>query len=688
MSKITPEHLARAAYVYIRQSTPDQVRNNHESRRRQYALADHARQLGWSNVVVIDDDLGRSGSGTARPGFERLLGAVCEGRVGCVMSTEISRLARNGREWHTLMEFCAVVNTLLCDEHGIYEPRHADDRFMLGMKGTMAEMEVSMFRDRARAAINLKAARGELHTRLAIGYVRGPTGGIDKDPNARVREALEMTFRKFSELGSARQLLLWCRQESIRLPSICYGAQGCSIVWKAPVYTALHNLLTNPVYAGAYAFGRKKREVKLDAGRKRIVRRSKREREHWPVLLRDHHEGYISWDTYESTQRMLTDNANMYGERVRGSIRRGEALLTGLLRCGECGRKLHAEYGGNRGLIGRYECRGELGAQANTRCLAFGALRVDQAVCAEVLRTLRPVGVEAALRAIEMRVAHADDAGRQVELALEQARYEAALARRQYDAVDPANRLVASELERRWNERLAVVGGLEDRLAALRRSSAPPIGEQERQQLLSLGADLQRAWDHPGASPETRKRILRAVLKEIVVSLEGPQVQMVLHWHGGDHTPLVVRKNRKGEHRFVTDTETTELITALARALPDASIAALLNRMSRRTAKNHTWTAARVCAFRNDHSIAVYRDGERAERGEVNLEETAQVLKVSRMTVLRLIQRQILAAQQPCLGAPWSIRRTDLDAPAVEQAVAGLKAPLTADPNQSNLEFQ
>jgi excisionase family DNA binding protein len=688
MSKITAEHLARAAYVYVRQSTPEQVRNNHESRRRQYALADHARQLGWSEVVVIDDDLGRSGGGTARPGFERLLGAVCEGRVGCVMSTEISRLARNGREWHTLMEFCAVVNTLLADEHGIYDPRLMDDRFMLGMKGNIAEMEVSMFRERSRAAINMKASRGELHTRLAIGYVRGPDDGIDKDPDARVRETIDLLFRKYSELGSARQLLLWCRHESITVPSHCYGPQGCAIVWKTPGYTTLHNLLTNPVYGGAYVFGRHKREVKLDAGRKRIVRRTAREQQHWLVLIRDHHESYISWDTYESNQRTLTDNANMYGERVRGSIRRGEALLSGLLRCRHCGGKLHAEYGGHTGIIGRYQCRGELGMQGDGRCLKFGALRVDQAVCAEVLRTLQPVGVEAALRAIETRVADADDASRQVELALEQARYEAALARRQYDAVDPANRLVASELERRWNERLTVVAGLDDRLAALRRNSPPPIGEQERARLLSLGADLERAWNHPAASPEIRKRILRAVLKEIVVSVDGPQVQMVLHWQGGDHTPLVVRKNRTGEHRFVTDTETTELIIALARLLPDASIAALFNRMGRRTAKDHTWTAARVRVFRNDHGVAVYRDGERSERGEVNLEEAAAVLNVSRMTVLRLIQRQILAAQQPCPGAPWSIRRTDLDSPAVQGAAAGLNVPLTADANQSNLEFQ
>ena len=413
--------------------------------------------------------------------------------------------------------------------------------------------------------------------------------------------------------------MLWCRQESITLPCIVYGEQGPTTVWKTPGYTTLHNFVTNPVYAGAYAFGRRKREVKLDAGRKRVVSRSLRKRDQWAVLIQDHHEGYITWDTFESSQRILTDNANMYGDRVRGSIRRGEALLTGLLRCGHCGRKLHAEYGGNMGVIGRYVCKGELATQAATRCMSFGGMRVDQAVCEEVLQILQPVGVEAALLAIETRVTQADDGARQVELALEQARYEAALARRQYDAVDPANRLVAGELERRWNERLAVAAGLEERLATLRSNAAPPIGEQERQRLLSLGADLRQVWDHPVASAETRKRILRAVLKEIVVRVDGREVQMVLHWQGGDHTPLLARKNRTGEHRFVTDTQTTELITKLARVLPDAAIVAQLNRMGRRTAKDHTWTTTRVRLFRNDHSIAVYRDGERAERGEVNV---------------------------------------------------------------------
>jgi DNA invertase Pin-like site-specific DNA recombinase len=688
-TKITPEHLARAAYVYIRQSTPDQVRNHPESRRRQYALQEHARQLGWTDVIVIDEDLGRSASGTARSGFERLLNAVCAGNVGVVLALEISRLARNGREWHTLMEFCAIVGTLLVDEHGVYEPRHTNDRLLLGVKSTIAEMELSTFRQRSQEALKLKAARGELYTKLAVGYVPAANGiGIDKDPDERVRQALELTFRKFAELGSIRQVLIWYRHESITVPFVHYDGQGRTLQWKLPVYNTLRSVLTNPIYAGAYSFGRTASQAKLEDGHKRIVQRRQRNDAQWRVLIREHHEGYISWESFKHNQQIIADNTNMFGEHVRGAIRRGETLLAGLLRCAHCARRLRVTYGGTKGVLGRYECMGTGRTQAGARCMSFGALRVDEAVCEEVLRRLQPLGIEAALQAIKTRERAGDDTQRQVALTLEQARYEATLARRQYDAVDPLNRLVAAELERRWNERLATVSELEDKLAALEHASPPPLSEAEREQLLALGADLPKVWNHPNASAETRKRILRAVLKEIVVRVEGDELHMKLHWHGGDHTALVARKNRSGGHRFVTTVETTDLIRALARLLPDAKIAALLNRLGKRTAKGHTWTVARVRVFRNDHGIAVYRDGERPERGEVNLNEAATLLQISQMSVLRLIQRKILPAQQPCVGAPWSIRRSDLEIAAVQQAVKpDQHVALTANPDQSNLNF-
>jgi DNA invertase Pin-like site-specific DNA recombinase len=464
MSKITPEHLSRQAFVYVRQSTQDQLQHNHESRHRQYGLADRARKLGWSDVIVVDDDLGRSGGGIARPGFERLLGAICEGRVGIVLAVEASRLARNGRDWHTLLEFCGLVGCLLADEDGVYDARLPTDRLLLGMKGTMSELELAILRQRSLEALRQKARRGELFLSVAVGYVKVLHNRIAMEPNQRVRDAISLVFRKFAEFQSVRQVHLWLRQERIRLPAVDITPEGQRIAWKLPVYNTILRILTNPVYAGAYAFGRTGSRVTVAEGRKRVVRGFRRPREEWEVLLLDRHEGYLSWAEFERNQRLIADNANTKGLMARGSVRRGDSLLAGLLRCGHCGRRLHVSYSGTEGFCVRYNCRGAHLNHGTERCISFGGLRVDAAVAAETLRQLAPLGIEASLRAIETRGHEADEVLRQLELALAQARYEADLARRQYDAVDPAYRLVAAELERRWNERLAEVQRVEERL--------------------------------------------------------------------------------------------------------------------------------------------------------------------------------------------------------------------------------
>ena len=281
MSKITPEHLTRQAIVYIRQSTSDQVAHNLESQRRQYGLTDRARQIGWSDVVVIDDDLGRSGGGVARPGFEKLLAAICEGRVGAVVSIEASRLARNGRDWHTLLEFCGLVGTIIVDEDGVYDPASPNDRLLLGMKGTMSEMELSVFRQRSIEAMKQKARRGELFLTVAVGYVKSGLDKIEKDPDRRVQEAIALVFRKFNELQTIRQVLVWLRQEKIPLPALTVGDAPDRVIWRAPVYPTVHHILTNPVYAGAYAFGRRTMRVVIENGRKRIIRSMQRDWRCW-----------------------------------------------------------------------------------------------------------------------------------------------------------------------------------------------------------------------------------------------------------------------------------------------------------------------------------------------------------------------------------------------------------------------
>src|SRR5271168_1856793 len=599
MTKITAEHLARSAFVYVRQSTTDQVLNNHESRRRQYALADRARALGWGAVEVIDDDLGRSGSGIARPGFEKLLAAICEGRVGAVVSIEASRLARNGRDWHTLLEFCGLVDTLIIDEDGIYDSRHPNDRLLLGMKGTMSEMELSLFRQRSLEALKQKARRGELFLTVAVGFLKVRHDRIEKDPDRRVQEAIRLVFTKFAELQTVRQVHLWMRQERVPLPAVGYGAEGRTVTWKLPVYNTLHHLLTNPIYAGAYAFGRTGSRVTIEAGRKRIVRGFRKDRSTWEVLIVDHHEGYIGWAEFERNQRLIADNANGKSFMSRGSIRRGEALLAGLLRCGHCGRKLHVAYSGKDGNTGRYHCQGGFINHGGERCISFGGMRIDREVGTEVIERLQPLGIEAALLAQAVRSRASEDKRRQVELALEQARYEVGRARRQYDAVDPDNRLVAAELEKRWNERLSIVRNLETELDGLTASPATELMPADRERLMTLGADLQLAWTHAGVMPETRKRIVRTLIDEIIVRVEDNALDLVIRWHGGDHSALKVRKNRTGQHRWSAAGETVDLARVLARQMPDKAIASVLNRVGKTTGRGNGWTQSRVCSLRS-----------------------------------------------------------------------------------------
>ena len=685
MSKITTEHLARSAYVYIRQSTADQLTHNHESRRRQYGLANRARQLGWTAVEVIDDDLGRSGSGIARPGFERLLAAICEARVGAVLVIEASRLARNGRDWHTLIEFCGLVGTIIVDEDGIYDPRHPNDRLLLGMKGTMSELELSLFRQRSQQALKQKASRGALILGVAAGYVKVGRDRIEKNPDQRVRDALQLVFSKFAEFQSARQVHIWLRDEGIELPVKSRDGEARGIVWRLPAYNIVHNILTNPIYAGAYAFGRTTSKVSVEQGRKRVRRGVHRPMAEWDVLIKDHHEAYITWDEFERNQRVIANNATGKGSAtVKGAVRRGELLLAGLLRCGHCGRKLHVSYSGK---LGRYSCYGARTNHGTERCISISGLSIDAAVGAEVLRILKPLGIDAAVKAIETQTSETSAAQRQLELSLQQARYQAAHARRQYDAVDPANRLVAGELERRWNEALQAMHRIEGEIAAIVAAKPPPLGERERQQLMQLGADLELAWSHPAATAATRKRILRTALNEIVVRKEGAVINMVLHWQGGDHTALQVklRLNAAGRHHWPPPEDTIALVRELARLMPDRQIARLLNRSGKPTGYGNGWTEQRVRGFRKHHDVAVYRDGEWAERGEITLNAAAQIIGVAKMTALRMIRRGDVKGQQACKGAPWVIKAEDVAAFAARKRSTG---PVTSNPTQQTFEFQ
>jgi len=521
----------------------------------------------------------------------------------------------------------------------------------------MSEMELSVFRQRSIEAMKQKARRGELFLTVAVGYVKAGSDRIEKDPDRRVQEAITLVFRKFSELQTVRQVLVWCRQEKILLPVLGEDAAANRIIWRLPVYPTVHHILTNPVYAGAYAFGRRTARVTIENGRKRVVRSMQRDWRSWEVLIRDHHEGYISWAEFERNQQLIADNANGKRFMSRGAIRPGEALLPGLLRCARCGKKLRVRYGQTY----RYECVGAFNHLAAARCITFGGMRIDRVLAQEVLDRLQPLGVEAALAAIEARSQQRSEKRGQLELALQQVRYEAARAQRQYDAADPENRLVASELERRWNERLIAVRELEFEIDRLDANSVPALTEADRARLMALGQDLARAWDSPGATPETRKKIIRTVVSEIIVDIVGDAFELIIHWEGGDHTRLTVKRNRAGQTRWTTDAEVVELVRALARQMPDETIAAVLNRSGKSTGHGNSWTRGRICSLRHQYGIAIYRDGERAERGEATLDEAAAALTISQSTIRRLITEGALPASQHCKGAPWIIRQADLE---------------------------
>jgi len=522
---------------------------------------------------------------------------------------------------------------------------------------------------------------------VPAGYVKVGRDRIEKNPDQRIREAIQLVFTKFAEFQSARQVHIWLHDEKIELPA---KSRHGDIIWRLPAYNIVHGILTNPVYAGAYAFGRTTSKVLIENGRKRIRRGIRLPMSDWDVLIKDHHAAYISWQEFERNQNVIANNATGKGSAiVKGAVRRGELLLPGLLRYGRCGRKPHVSYSGQtrNGKIGRYNCYGARTNHGTARCMSISGLSIDAAVSKEVLRLLKPLGINAALKAIEVQTSEISASQRQLELSLERARYEVAHARRQYDAVDPANRLVASELERRWNEALQSVDRIEREIADLIACKPPPLDEQERQQMLELGADLERAWTHPAATAATRKRMLRAALKEIVVSRKDETIDAVLHWQNGDHTALKIKQrvNAAGRSNPRVPEDTIALVSALARLMPDKQIARLLNRLRIQTARDNGWTQERVRGFRKHHKIEGYRDGERTERGEITLDEAAERIGVCKMTALRMLRRGDLKGEQVCEGAPWVIKAEDV---AAFSAKTPSNGPVTPNPKQHSLKFQ
>jgi DNA invertase Pin-like site-specific DNA recombinase len=675
--KITAKHLERGAYVYIRQSTLHQVRNNLESGRLQYALKDRARELGFKSVVIVDEDLGISGAGNReRPGFGRLLAAVCNGEVGAVFALEASRLARNNRDWHHLIDLCVFTETVVVDAEGVYDPRLLNDRLLLGLKGTMSEFELGILRQRAQEAYRQKVLRGEVLTIVPIGYVRNGPTGIEMTPDREVQEAVRGVFAHFERLGTLRQALLWYHQEKVTLPVLhrCDGTE--SILWQLPNYQQLLRILKNPTYAGAFAHGRTRFRSQVVDGRSRKSGGHRVAMDQWTVLLKDHHAAYISWEQYLENQRMLTSNRTKSHPVSCGAARNGGALLAGLLRCARCGHKLHVGYRGRNGRAPRYYCHTGNREQGKPSCLCFGGMRVDQAVVDVVLEACQPVGIEASLQALEGSRTEQDHKRRALEMALERARFEVDRARRQYDAVDPANRLVAAELEARWNTALTQVSEAEARLQEEHESQAP-LDENQRRRLLVLGADLHALWNDPAAPMELKKRILRTVVNEIIVDVNtaSAQLELRIHWAGGVHTTLRVHKNKSGQNGSATDKDVIGLVRELAKAWPDAYIAGILNRLGYHTGPGNSWNETRVKNLRLYHKIPVFAKG--CQRLWLTMAEAADELKVGAGVIRTMIDHRILAARQATKGAPWMIQREALQHTEVQDYV---KAARTGKP--------
>jgi DNA invertase Pin-like site-specific DNA recombinase len=676
-SKIKISHLQRAAYVYIRQSTPGQVEHNRESTARQYALADRAGQLGWSKqlVVVIDEDLGLSGSTTdKRSGFARLTSEVALAHVGIVLGLEVSRLARNNADWYRLLELCGVTDTLIGDNDGVYHPALFNDRLLLGLKGTMSEAELHIIRARLDGGIRNKAARGELRRGLPVGFVWGEHDGeVLFHPDAAVTGAIHTVFERFAEFGSARRVWLWFRTEGLSFPlqTTPAGLPG-PIRWVTPTYHALHQILTNPVYAGAYTYGKTRYERYVDE--QGVVRKRARHlpMDQWSVLIRDHHPGFIDWAAFEANQARLDSNTKPKPHQAGGAVREGSALLQGIVTCGHCGRRLHVHYRGRNSAPG-YHCAGkDLVNGRGVYCLNVGGTVIEQAVADTFLQAITPAAIEAMRLSIEQLQANHDAALSQWRLEVERARYEAERAERRYRAVEPENRLVARGLENDWENRLRDLAAAERELRRREQQRPSTITPAQLQALQRLGSDIRQVWTATTTTGRDRKELLRTLLEEVILNLKRAEgrAHLTLRWRGGAFTTLDVPVPKFKPMGPRTDEDTISLLQRLAALYPDEVIAGILNRQERKTATGERFTANQVGSLRRYRGIPRFQQPATPPDGElVTIRKAAQILGMNTSSIHRWLADGFIAGEQLTPGAPWQIRINDeLRSRIVQQA--------------------
>ncbi len=671
-TKITEHHRSRKAMVYLRQSSPRQVEENLESKRLQYAMVERAEALGFRHVETIDCDLGFSASvGAAqREGFDYIISAVACGDVGIVLSREVSRLSRTNKDWCQLFEVCQVFNTLIGDEQQVYDLSSLDDQLILGIKGTMSVVELNVMKMRMLRGQEEKARRGELFKRLPSGYVRDGDGHVVRTPDQRVREAITLVFRKFRELWSIRQTFQWFRDHDVQLP-VNPARGGNELIWQVPTQGFVRDVLVNPFYAGAYVWGRRPTvTVFVDGQLKRRQGRLRRPEE-CRVFIPDHHEGYIEWQTYEENRTIIRgNNMNLESDESTSAVRNGCGLLAGLLRCGRCGRKLYVRYWGKRGTAARYLCKGEFDS-GGEYCLGFGGDRVDRRLSQEILKVISPVGIEASLQSITNLTSTEDDRRRTLVRQLEQLEFEARRAFEQYNEVDARNRLVAAELERRWNVKLEEIEQVQSSIAGLE-EQAPNLSDTDRERILVMGNRFEEVWQSEHCSGELKKKIARTIIEDVIASdADDNSLHFVIHWKGGVHTELTMPRPMSATAQR-TSMEALEIIRRMAVRYGDDQIASVLNRLGHRTGKDKRWNQNRVHTARRNHSISGQKRA--IPNPEIlSLTQAAKYCSVSNKTIERLVESEKLSMQQVAPRAPWEIRRSDLDAEPIKSIVDHLR---------------
>ena len=684
--KISQHHLQRKAILYVRQSSLYQVMHNEESRRLQYAMRDRLGLLGWEDIEVVDEDLGQSAAGAVtRLGFERMVAEVCLGKVGAVAAREVSRFARNSRDWQQLIEVCRIVDTLLIDQDVVYAPRLSNDRLLLGLKGSLNEYELDLLRQRSLEARYEKARRGELVVSAPVGYLKTDDQRLERDPDRRVQDRIGLIFDKFMEIGSVRQTLLWFLEEDLQVPARPVGGQ---LTWKRPRYGSIQSILQNPTYAGAYAFGRTEHGSRYQDGQTKKVSK-RRPREEWISLIPDHHEGYISWSQFEQIQKMVTDNC--WGTDRPGAAKRGAALLAGIMRCRRCGRKLTVDYTGASGRFLRYVCaRGQRDC-GEQKCISFGGVPVDDQIAQEILCVVQPAAIEAAVRAGEAVMEQRDATVEALQRDLEAARYAAQRAQKQYDATDPENRLVADELERRWNTALERVRDVEFRIECQRSTPAEsPVVTLE--EFKHLASDLENVWNDPATDARLKKRIVRSLIHEVIADIdhEASDVVLTIHWKGGVHTELRVPRRKRGTATR-TDADIITAVSVLSHVSTDRMIAGFLNRNGLKTGRGNRWTQQRVTSLRTYHKIPNYSPETKQQEGWLNLTEAAAFLGLSSRTIRLAAERNNIPGLHPLPDGPWVFSRSDLQSDAASRLVQRIRnrgtTPAVLETQQQSLNL-